>query len=75
MSHIFTKTLGEIRPGRLFAMVNYTGAYMRITFGSDQLGANEDPGGHVPIVEIATGVVIFMSKVKPCYCFPGETMT
>lgn len=31
-----------------------------------------DDGFHVPIVELSTGILFYMSKKKLCYIYPGE---
>lgn len=66
MSHVYTRALGMLTPGRLFGMVNYKGAYMRVQ------GDVRDDGVHLPIVEVATGRLFYMSREKPCVLFLGE---
>ncbi len=81
MNHIYTHKLGDIKPGRLFAMVNYNGAFMRVkaenlmaqrsaAMGVITYDFNDD-GNHVPVVKIETGQLFYMAKEKPCYLFPG----
>jgi hypothetical protein len=65
-SHVYTVTLERVRPGRLFGMVNYEGAFLRVVCDLPR------DDFHVPIVEIATGKLTYMAKTKPCYLFPGE---
>lgn len=81
--HIYAHKLGDIQPGRLFTMVNYEGAFLRVkahelkvqrTATMDEIVHDfNDDGVHVPIVEIATGYLFYMAKEKPCYLFPGES--
>ncbi len=83
MNHGFSVTLDKILYGRPFMMVNYSGVFIRVfgdpksmTFerhrGSNPLPFNDD-GSHVPIVELATGKLSWMSKEKPCLVYPGES--
>lgn len=80
MTHVYTKKLGDLGPGRLFTMVNYKGAYIRVEAQGDlkTLSTVGDPhpfnddGCHVPIVELSTGYLSYMSKDKPCFLYPGE---
>jgi len=72
-------TLQDIPFGVLFTMLNYKGNFMRVKCltknlgvvrpyragGPDPVPFNDD-GFHVPIVELATGNVLWMSKRKPC---------
>jgi len=81
--HPYSTKLGDIGFGRLFTMVNYKGAFIRVkclddlfitnprTIAKDYHHFNDD-GVHVPIVELATGHLFYMAKEKPCYIFPGE---
>ena len=72
--HPYSTKLGDIGFGRLFTMVNYKGAFIRVkSLDSKWLNiARADDEFHVPIVELATGHLFFMAKEKPCYIFPGE---
>jgi len=79
--HPYSTKLGDIGCGKLFTMVNYKGAFIRVKMGDNNMvwsGRDKfnDDGFHVPIVELATGDLFFMSKEKPCYIFfTGESKT
>lgn len=83
MGHAYTTELGNIAPGKPFMMVNYSGVFIRVKADSKYLmkrpGAMgmveypfNDDGNHIPIVELATGILSYMSKIKPCMVYPGE---
>ena len=83
VSHAYTTELGNIAPGKPFMMVNYSGVFIRVAADKEYLikrpaamGMTEysfnDDGNHVPIVELATGQLSYMSKMKPCLVYPGE---
>lgn len=68
--------LDSIEFGVPFEMLNYDGMYIRVYSPSDfqtiskyrhanPLSFNDD-GYHVPVVEMATGILFGMAKVKPC---------
>lgn len=69
MNHIYHHCLEHVSPGRLFGMVNYEGAFLRVV-GDNLL----DDGIHLPIVELSTGRMFYMAKSKPCVIlYPGES--
>jgi hypothetical protein len=83
MSHPYTVTLEEIAPGRPFMMVNYHGIYIRVDSDKEYklkrpaaMGEIEHPfngdGQHIPVVELLTGRLFYMAKIKPCMVYPGE---
>jgi hypothetical protein len=81
MDHAYQVKLGEIGVGKPFRMVNYEGVWMRVSanhitmlsgFNREERQFNDD-GFHVPIVDLGTGNLIHMSKVKPCLIFAGES--
>lgn len=84
-SHPYNVALGDIKPGKPFMMVNYPGIYIRVEADAkyeirkfnvfDTLTLFNDDGIHVPIVELATGHLFYMSKIKPCFVYPGSDVT
>lgn len=82
-NHPYTVELGKISCGTPFMMVNYNGIYIRVQADKDykllHWGAMQeietifnDDGIHVPVVELATGHLFYMAKVKPCMIYPGS---
>lgn len=82
--HCYTVELKDVQPGRPFMMVNYPGIFIRIFCKSRIVIARKldaaipadhdfnDDGCHVPIVELSTGNMSYMAKIKPCMLYPGE---
>jgi len=72
----FPTPLEEVDLAVPFKMLNYKSVYIRVEAGAETktvfpyrmtnpLSFNDD-GGHVPIVDLATGYLFWMSKIKPC---------
>ena len=83
--HTYTTELGDIGPGVIFMMVNYPGVYIRVkardlqicfpgSFNPEKQRDFNDDGHHVPIVELANGHLFYMSKIKPCMVYPGQSL-
>jgi len=73
---VYNRKLADIPCGSTFIMLNYKGLYMRVRtdpdyklltkYGNAEPKCFNDTGFHVPIVELATGALFYMSKRKPC---------
>lgn len=83
MYHPYNVILEEIAPGRPFMMVNYHGVYIRVDSEKEfkikrpaAMGTLEHPFNgdthYLPVVELTTGRLFYMSKKKPCMIYPGE---
>lgn len=81
--YAYNVVLGDVAPGKPFMMLNSRGIYIRVEGGKDLKIVREtiygrkecafnDDGHHIPIVELATGKLSYMSKLKPCLVYPGE---
>jgi len=75
---VYTTPLEKVPFGAVFLMLNYMGAFMRVRAEDGLLAVHpmraggpepvpfNDDGVHVPIVEVSTGRLSWMAKVKPC---------
>ncbi len=76
---LYPSTLKEVPVGHLFMMLNYTGIYMRVEADKNVMTIREgrmanplpfnDDGCHLPILDMATGSITWMSREKPCRCY------
>ena len=61
----YPSTLDDMQVGQRFEMLNYRGAYMRVSLPDEyRLGTYHGDGHHLPVVG-ADGRVFMMSKIKP----------
>jgi hypothetical protein len=61
----YPSTLDDMQVGQRFEMLNYRGAYMRVSLPDEyRLSTRDGDGHHLPVVG-ADGRVFMMSKIKP----------
>lgn len=73
---VYNVPLEQVEFGKLFLMLNYQGAYMRVkteehieVFNKKTIVRQSpfnDDGFHVPVASILNGHIIWMAKDKPC---------